>query len=127
MRCLVVDDHPGIRGAVRRIVRQCGLAVDEAADGDEALGRLRQAPGYDVVLLDLHMPGTDGLRVLATLRRDPHFAPLKVIIMTVDARYLTMVDAAQTGGDRYVLKPVNAVTLRQHLEHLLGPLPGARS
>lgn len=112
---------------MRRIVRQCGLAVDEAADGDEALGRLRQAPGYDVVLLDLHMPGTDGLRVLATLRRDPHFAPLKVIIMTVDARYLTMVDAAQTGGDRYVLKPVNAVTLRQHLEHLLGPLPGARS
>jgi CheY-like chemotaxis protein len=123
VRCLVVDDHPGIRAGVRRIVRRFGFTVDEAADGHAALGRLLVPPRYDVVLLDLQLPGIDGLSVLATIRRDPRLADLKVIVMTVDARLTTMVAAAHQGGDRYVLKPVDPTLLRRHLEQLLGPLP----
>lgn len=121
-RCLLVDDHPGIRGAVRRMLRRLGLDVVETSDGHEAMAQLMVGAAIDVVLLDLHMPGADGFSVLDAIRRDPRLAGLKVIVMTVDARLATMRDAADHQGDRYMLKPVNEAELRGHLEALLGPL-----
>lgn len=121
-RCLLVDDHAGIRGAVRRMLRQLGLDVAEAADGHEAMAQLMVGARVDVVLLDLHMPGADGFSVLDAIRRDPRLADLKVIVMTVDPRHTTMLDAAKHDGDRYLLKPVNEADLRAHLEAVLGPL-----
>lgn len=121
-RCLLVDDNPGIRGAVRRMLRHFGLDVLEAADGHEAMAHLMVGARVDVVLLDLHMPGASGFTVLEAIRRDPRLAALKVIVMTVDPRHATMADAAHH-GDRYLLKPVDAPDLRAHLEAVLGPLP----
>jgi CheY-like chemotaxis protein len=79
-RVLVADDEPGMRDTVREILEAAGYEVVVASDGDEALARLGHGH-FDVVLLDLRMPGRDGLSVLRTLGE----ARPTVIIMTAYA------------------------------------------
>ena len=66
---LVVDDEAEIRTSLEEILREEGYGVAGAADADEAMVLLRDAP-YDVVLLDIWLPGRDGLEVLAEMRAD---------------------------------------------------------
>jgi PAS domain S-box-containing protein len=68
-RVLVVDDEPAVRRVATRMLRRLGYQPDEAADGEEALARLRAEPGvYALVILDLDMPGMDGRACLRALR-----------------------------------------------------------
>ena len=69
MRVLVVEDYPPIRKAVAKSLRESGFAVDETGDGDEGFW-FATNNAYDVVVLDLMLPGLDGLTLLAQLRRD---------------------------------------------------------
>src|SRR6266568_6707422 len=80
-RVLVVDDEPHIRAVLRGYLEADGFAVSEAADGEAAVRRLRDdAP--DLVLLDVMMPGTDGLEVLRQVRA---FSDVYVILLTARA------------------------------------------
>ncbi len=102
IRVLVVDDEPAIRRALRPPLIELGFAVTEASRGEEALQVLR-ATAYDVVLLDINMPGIGGIE---TLRRIRAFAPrLPVLVLTVRDQEEDKVEALDTGADDYVTKP----------------------
>ena len=102
IRVLVVDDEPAIRRALRPPLVELGFQVAEASRGEEALQVLRSS-AYDVVLLDINMPGIGGVE---TLRRIRTFAPrLPVLMLTVRDQEEDKVEALDMGADDYVTKP----------------------
>jgi two-component system, OmpR family, KDP operon response regulator KdpE len=102
IRILVVDDEPAIRRALRPPLMEFGFQVSEASRGEEALQVLR-ASTYDVVLLDVNMPGLGGIE---TLRRIRSFAPrMPVLMLTVRDQEEDKVEALDLGADDYVTKP----------------------
>jgi two-component system KDP operon response regulator KdpE len=102
IRILMVDDEPAIRRALRAPLLELGFSVGEASRGEEALQTLRAAT-YDVVLLDINMPGIGGIE---TLRRIRSFAPrLPVLMLTVRDGEEEKVEALELGADDYVTKP----------------------
>jgi len=102
LRILIVDDHPLTRSALSGLLEQHGLdVVAEAADGEEAIDRAR-ALQPDIVLLDLSMPGMDGLTALPRLRTA---APsCEVVVLTASGTEENLLAAIQGGAAGYLLK-----------------------
>ena len=102
IRILLVDDESAIRRALRPPLMELGFQVVEAWRGEEAIQMLR-AGGFDVVLLDVNMPGIGGIE---TLRRIRTFAPrLPILMLTVRDAEEEKVEALELGADDYVTKP----------------------
>ena len=102
IRILVIDDESAIRRALRPPLVELGFQVVEASRGEEALILLR-ASTFDVVLLDINMPGIGGME---TLRRIRAFAPrLPILMLTVRDQEEDKVAALDLGADDYVTKP----------------------
>jgi DNA-binding NtrC family response regulator len=103
-RILVVDDEVNARNALGELLRDEGYAVESAADGFKALGKMEDfAP--DLVLTDLKMPGMDGIQLLRRVHeQDPD---LPVIVMTAFGEVETAVGAMRAGARDYLSKPVN--------------------
>jgi two-component system alkaline phosphatase synthesis response regulator PhoP len=101
-RILLVEDEPTIRTAVRDALRSQGHDVDDTIDGAEGLRRAR-AGSYDLIVLDLMLPGMDGLEVCRTLRREGKRTP--IIILTAKGGEDDRVRGLQVGADDYVPKP----------------------
>ena len=80
-RILVVDDEPMLRETLAQVLSEEGYVVDTATDGVEALDRVRAARP-DVILLDLMMPGMNGRQFLQTMKDDPEYTAIPVLIMT---------------------------------------------
>ncbi|HEX9041873.1 MAG TPA: response regulator transcription factor [Trebonia sp.] len=98
---LVVDDEPHIRTVLRGYLEAEGFAVSEAADGETAVRQVRQtAP--DLVLLDVMLPGIDGLEVLRQLRT---FSDVYVILVTARTEEVDKLVGLGVGADDYVTKP----------------------
>jgi DNA-binding response OmpR family regulator len=100
-KVLVVDDEPQIRTVLRGYLEAEGYHVAEAADGDEALAALRDEPPA-LVLLDVMLPGMDGLEVLRRLRS---FSDAYVILVTARAEEVDKLVGLGVGADDYVTKP----------------------
>ncbi|MGD0789251.1 MAG: response regulator transcription factor [Terracidiphilus sp.] len=101
-RILVVDDESAIRRALRPPLVELGFQVADCSRGEEALQMMRAAV-YDVVLLDINMPGIGGIE---TLRRIRAFAPrLPILMLTVRDQEEDKVQALDLGADDYVTKP----------------------
>jgi len=100
-KVLVVDDEPHIRTVLRGYLEADGFAVVEAADGEAALGAARSDPP-DLVLLDVMLPGIDGLEVLRQLRV---FSDVYVILVTARTEEVDMLVGLGVGADDYVTKP----------------------
>jgi two-component system KDP operon response regulator KdpE len=102
VRILLVDDDAAIRRALRTSLNELGFDTTEAARGEEAIHLVRSAT-FDVVLLDLHMPGMGGIKTLASLRMiAPH---LPILIVTVQDSEEQKVEALEGGADDYIVKP----------------------
>src|SRR5271168_2156831 len=101
-KVLIVEDDSGIRQSLFETLGALGFAVGEASTGEEALQRLRMVD-YDVVLLDINMPGMGGME---TCRRVAQQYPgLPIVALTVRDEELDKVDALDAGADDYVTKP----------------------
>ncbi|MBW2383930.1 MAG: sigma-54-dependent Fis family transcriptional regulator [Deltaproteobacteria bacterium] len=117
-RVLVVDDAEGIRTYLENLLGRRGYEIHTAEDGESALEALDTGPELDLVLLDIMMPGMDGIE---TLRRIRELAPaLPVVIVSVIGRAPTIVEAMQLGASDFVSKPFEADELEEILERLLG-------
>ena len=101
LRILVVDDEPAMVGAVSALVGSAGHQVVTAYDGDTALRRLSEE-GPDLILLDLAMPGRDGVDVCREVRRT---STVPIIVLTGETDELAKVAALDAGADDYVTKP----------------------
>ena len=104
---LVVEDDRGLRIALTRLLSQ-DFRVDDAGDGTEALARLQNG-AYDLVLLDLGLPGTSGLDILSHLRNGS--AAPKVIVMTADDTPQTLLRAVRGRAWDYIVKPFPPATI----------------
>ena len=105
VRLLVVDDEPDLADAVARGLRREGYAVDVAYDGETALEKT-SVNLYDLICLDLTMPGIDGLEVCARLREDPPEgeAP-RVLMLTARDAVEDRIAGLDHGADDYLIKP----------------------
>jgi sigma-B regulation protein RsbU (phosphoserine phosphatase) len=101
---LIVDDNLAGREMLARSFRQRGYTVTVGGDGDQALALLR-AGRFDLILLDISMPGTNGLHVLRAVRADYPPAALPVIMVTAHDRSDDIVQALDLGANDYVVKP----------------------
>jgi two-component system response regulator MprA len=116
MRILVVDDEPAVRTALRRALEQAGYAVDLAADGTEALAAVATRPP-DAVVLDVLMPGLDGLQTCRRLRADGNAVP--VLMLTARDAVSDRVAGLDAGADDYLVKPFALEELLARLRALL--------
>ncbi len=112
---LVVDDEPMVREVVARYLERDGLRVHEAADGDAALALLeRHRP--DLVILDIMLPGTDGLSILRTLRAS---GDVPVILLSARVDELDRVVGLELGADDYITKPFSPRELAARVRTVL--------
>lgn len=104
-KILVVDDEENIRKSLKMILEYEGYSFLEAADGEEALDIIEETVGLDLVLLDIKLPGRDGLEVLAELKDRP-YKP-EVIMISGHGTIKTAVDATKLGAFDFLEKPLH--------------------
>lgn len=107
-RVLVVDDEPSILDAVSRGLRAEGMAVDTAPDGIDGLWKAT-SQAYDLILLDVMLPGLSGYEVLKRVRAAEVWTP--VLMLTAKDGEYDVADALDLGADDYLVKPFSFVVL----------------
>ncbi len=117
-RVLVVDDEPEIRNLCRYAMQAGDIAFSEAANGTEAMVLLRETP-FDLLLLDVDMPGMGGAAVLRHLRRNPPTPHLKIIMISGRASADEMAQMLHAGADDYLTKPFSLVQLQARVRAAL--------
>jgi len=115
-RILVVEDEPAISDAVSYALREAGYEVEAVGDGSAALDQARSRD-YDLMVLDLLLPGTPGLEVCQTLRSEA--SDLPIIMLTARDAEVERVEGLDIGADDYVTKPFSVAELVSRVRSLL--------
>jgi len=121
-RILVVDDDPQIRRVMRMTLTGQGYEVDDAKEGEAALNKLREGR-FDLVLLDMNMPGLGGLETCRAIRAQSDVA---IIMLTVRDAEVDKVEALDAGADDYITKPYNPPELLARIRAALRRAPSAQ-
>jgi phosphate regulon transcriptional regulator PhoB len=115
---LVVEDEPDIRGLIVHHLTQDGFRCRTAGDGAEALAQLRAGPP-DLIVLDLMLPGMNGLEVTRRLRAEPAWARLPIIMLTAKADEVDRIVGLEMGADDYIVKPFSPKELLARVRAVL--------
>lgn len=121
-KVLVVDDEPDVLLLCRVNLEFEGYQVTEAADGEEALERVRE-DHPDVILLDVMMPKMDGWQVLSALKSDDDLKDIPVVMLTAKVQDQDQIRGWSQGVADYVTKPFSPLALSQVLEDVLATDP----
>jgi DNA-binding response OmpR family regulator len=113
LRLLIVEDHEDLADALRTNLRREGYQATVASDGRQALAMVRADPP-DMIVLDLGIPGLDGLALLSRLRAEGHWCP--VLILSARDSDSDKVEGFRLGADDYVTKPFRTVELMARLD-----------
>ncbi|UGB38796.1 chemotaxis response regulator CheY [Frateuria soli] len=127
MKILVVDDFSTMRRIVRNLLVELGFTntlIQEADDGNNALIMLRSQP-FDMVVTDWNMPNMTGIDLLRAIRAEPSLKGLPVLMVTAENNRDQIIAAAQAGVNGYIVKPFNAVTLKEKLTKIFERLAAA--
>lgn len=120
MQILVVDDFKTMLKIIESLLKQLGFKnIDEAMDGKEALEKMK-SKRYDLILSDWNMEPMSGLDLLKSIRGNPDTKKLPVILITAESKVENIMAAKQAGVNNYIVKPFNAVTLKEKLTAVLG-------
>jgi two-component system response regulator MprA len=117
MKILVVDDERAVRESLRRALELEGYEIELAEDGSQALERLQAEPEPDAMVLDILMPGVDGLEVSRTLRRKGSRLP--ILMLTARTQVEDRVEGLDAGADDYLTKPFALEELLARVRALL--------
>jgi two-component system, OmpR family, response regulator MprA len=117
VKVLVVDDERAVRESLRRALELEGYEIELAADGQEALYRLESDAQPDALVLDVLMPGVDGLEVARTIRRSGNRLP--ILMLTARTQVEDRVEGLDAGADDYLTKPFALEELLARLRALL--------
>jgi len=118
MRLLLVEDHAELAEWIAKALRHAGYALDVLDRGDHADHALK-SQAYDLVILDLTLPGLDGLEVLRRLRSRQHGAPTPVLVLTARGTLEERVKGLNLGADDYLPKPFELAELEARIKALL--------
>ncbi len=118
-RILVVDDEPHIRRVLSSILASQGFDVITASDGMEGL-ELMGENDVDLVILDLMMPGANGLEILSKIRSNPDQADTPVIILTAKGQDTDREAALAGGASDFLTKPFSPKKLIARIQEILG-------
>ena len=116
MRALVVEDDAALRAQLVAALREAGFAIDEAGDGDEGLYLAVEMP-IDIAVVDLGLPGLDGLSLIGEMRRRGRACP--VLVLTARDAWRDKVDGLEAGADDYLTKPFHVEELLARVRALL--------
>ena len=117
-RVLLADDAAVMRRLVRTWLEGAGLVVTEASDGVSALA-LAQRETFDLIFLDVNMPGLTGLNVLDQLRASPRTAQVPVVLVTTLGRDADLERGRQLGASEYLTKPLAHPTILEVVDRFL--------
>ena len=117
-RILVVEDSKTQAAQLQMMLESEGYAVDIVHDGGEALERVR-GEAYDVVLLDIILPGLSGLEVCRILKEDPATRATSIVLVTQLSSPAEMLNGLQAGADNYVTKPYEMAQILDRIGPLL--------
>jgi two-component system chemotaxis response regulator CheY len=122
MKALVIDDSKTMRRIVSRILVDFGYEVAEAADGQQALDALANAPLPDLACIDWNMPVMDGLTFVSRVRAEERLRGITLLMVTTESEYGQIVRALAAGAHEYLIKPFTPDALQEKLA-ILGLLP----
>lgn len=116
---LVVDDEPNIVLSFEFLLKQVGYDVRVARDGEQALASIAEVkPG--LVLLDVMMPKRDGYDVCRTIRANPDWADVRIIMLTAKGAEADRQKGLELGADEYITKPFSTRDVVEKVRHFLG-------
>ena len=117
---LVVDDYQTMVRIIRNLLKQLGFEnVDDASDGTSALARL-QAKRYGLVISDWNMEPMTGYELLRQIRADQTLKETPFIMVTAESKTENVIAAKKAGVSNYIVKPFNALTLKNKIEAVCG-------
>jgi two-component system, OmpR family, phosphate regulon response regulator PhoB len=115
-RILLVEDEPVIRELVRTMLTDGEVEVDCAKDGAEGIRLAKTEPRPDLVLLDIVLPGLDGISVCRMLKTDLVTAPIPIYMLTAKAKQSDVEASKRAGADGYIQKPFKGADLMELVE-----------
>lgn len=120
MRILIAEDDPFLRRVYSEKLRSAGFQVETSENGEEALGKVKLG-GFDLMLLDILMPGKDGFQVLEERQRDPALQRIRVVMLSCLDQEADVERAKSLGADDYFLK--STIDLDELIKKVSGMLP----
>lgn len=105
MKALIIDDSRAMRMIIGRILKEVGIEYGEAANGNEALNKLREGSQYDLALVDWNMPDMNGYDFVVNVRQDHTFDGLRLMMVTTETEMGNVQKAVAAGANEYVMKP----------------------
>ena len=123
-RILVVDDEQDILQLVTYNLKKEGYLVEEALTGDAALRMVRERP-YQLILLDLMLPGLSGMELCRIFKNDPGTAHVPIIMLTARSEEMDKVMGLETGADDYITKPFSVRELVARVKSVIRRVEGA--
>jgi phosphate regulon transcriptional regulator PhoB len=117
-RILIVDDEPDIVDLVSYNLKKDGFRVTTASDGEEALHKIRKDK-FDLVVLDLMLPGMQGVELCRIIRNEPRTAGTPIIMLTARGEEVDRVIGLESGADDYMTKPFSARELIARIKAVL--------
>ena len=115
-RVLVVEDNEMNMQLVEFLLEEGGYEIVKAASGEEAMGIARSGQPVDLVLMDIHLPGVDGLSVVRELKGDERTSGIPILAMTAHAMRGDKDRFLQAGCDGYISKPIDVKTFLSSIE-----------
>jgi len=121
MRVLIADDQLSIRMFIIAVLKSIeGVQIEAVEDGVAAWSKLTsRGRKYDLVISDWNMPRMDGLALLKTIRTEPRFTDLPVVLLTAEGDKDHVMEAIKYGVSGYVVKPFTPQSLLEKLQHFL--------
>jgi DNA-binding response OmpR family regulator len=109
-KILIIEDDADIQNFISRVLELEGYQVDKASDGKTGMEIVRKNH-IDLILLDLRLPGPDGWSILRTIKRDPEFSRIPVVVITAIAEATQRKKTLRMGAASYLVKPLSAHSL----------------
>jgi phosphate regulon transcriptional regulator PhoB len=117
-KILVVDDEPDLVELISYNLNKEGFEIDSASDGEEALRKIRTG-SFDLVILDLMLPGIQGMELCRIIRKDPKTEGLPIIMVTAKSEEVDRVLGLEIGADDYIAKPFSPRELAARVKAVL--------
>ncbi len=111
MRALVIDDSRAVRMIIGQILREIGMDVFEAANGEEALEQLNRHPDVELLLVDWNMPRMNGFDFIRAVRSERAYDGVRILMVTSECQGAQVSQALNAGANEYLMKPFNKEVL----------------